>query len=737
MLKVIKRNLKDIVDFDKSKIVIAINKAGNGIDKKVSEDIAEEIYEEYKDSENITISTIEELVYNKLINKGFALTARAYEGYRSVRAFQRNNNSTDKTYEELFSGNSIYWNTENSNKNPKINSTLRDYTAGVVNEDISKRKLLTPEVVHAHEEGIIHFHDIDYFLQTISNCCLINLEDMLQNGTMINGIMIDKPKKFTTAMTIATQIITSVTSSQYGGTSISLTHLAPFVRDSYNKQFNRLQKFYGKKLYKKYVDEWQDKFGDKKDLFREFITYQMNDLATSEAKELTRKEIEDGVQTFNYQVNSMTTTNGQAPFITVFMYLNETEEYKDELAMIIEEFLHQRIVGMKNKNGVFVTPAFPKLIYVLEEDNIKENSKYWYLTELSAKCTAKRLVPDYISEKIMKKLKDGNCFPVMGCRSCLAPWKDENDNYKFYGRFNQGVVTLNLPDVALSSDKDLDKFWDLMEERTELCHRALLLRHNRLENTLSDVAPIMWQHGGIARLKQGENINKILHGGYSSISLGYAGIYECIKYMTGLSHTTEEGKELTIKVLEFMNNKCKQWTEEDDIGYSIYGSPIESTTYKFAKCLKKRFGIIEGITDKNYITNSYHIPVTEKIEAFDKLEKESVFQALSSGGAISYVETSNLSNNIPAVLEVIKFIYDTIMYAELNTKNDYCQECGYDGEILIDDDMNWYCPNCGNRDMDTMNVARRTCGYIGTNGWNYGRTQEIKERYIHLDDQID
>lgn len=713
-MKVIKRDCTE-VDFDKSKISNAILKAmknGSGIVKpKIAEDIANEIEEKYKDKEEVSIYDIELMVYDKLITKKQKLTAKAYEGYRSIREFQRENeNTTDSEISELLDGESEYWNTENSNKNSKVLNTQRDYMAGIVSKDISRRFLLPPEIVQANDEGIIHFHDIDYFgMKAMSNCSLINLEDMLQNGTCINKVMIEKPHRFITACTIATQIILGVTSLQYGGATITLTHLAPFVRDSYNKYYDKY-KSWG------FNDEDCKKY----------------------AKKDTKKEIADGVQTFNYQCNSMSNSNGQSPFLSVFMYLGETTEYKKELAMIIEEFLNQRLLGLKNEVGVYVTQAFPKLLYVLEEDNIHENSPYYYLTELAAKCTAKRMNPDYISEKMMKKYKEGNCFPCMGCRSFLSPYKDENGNYKFYGRFNQGVVTLNLVDVALSSEGDYDKFWDLMEQRTELCHKALLCRHKRLEGTLSDVAPLLWQYGAFARLKKGETIDKLLHNGYASISLGYAGLYECVKYMTGKSHIdSQEGHDFGISVMQFMNNKCDQWNKEHYIGFSIYGSPIENTTYKFAKCLQKRFGVIEGITDKNYITNSYHTFVKEPINAFDKLAKESEFQALSLGGAISYVETSGLINNANAILEVNKFIYNHIMYAEENTKSDYCQVCGYDGEIQIIDENNeliWECPNCHNRDKDKMNVARRTCGYIGTNFWGKGRTQEIKERYVHLTD---
>lgn len=713
-MKVIKRDCTE-VDFDKTKISNAILKAmenGSGIVKpKIAEDIANEIEEECKNKDEVSISDIESMVYDKLITKKQRLTAKAYEGYRSIREFQRENeNTTDSEIDELLDGESEYWNTENSNKNSKVLNTQRDYMAGIVSKDISRRFLLPPEIVQAHDEGIIHFHDIDYFgMNAMSNCSLINLEDMLQNGTCINKVMIEKPHKFITACTIATQIILGVTSLQYGGATITLTHLAPFVRDSYNK------------YYEKYKS-WG--FSDK-----DCKRYAESD---------TKKEVADGVQTFNYQCNSMSNSNGQSPFLSVFMYLGETTEYKKELAMIIEEFLNQRLLGLKNEVGVYVTQAFPKLLYVLEEDNIHENSPYWYLTKLAAKCTAKRMNPDYISEKIMKKYKEGNCFPCMGCRSFLSPYKDENGNYKFYGRLNQGVVTLNLVDVALSSEGDYEKFWDLMEQRTELCHKALLCRHKRLEGTLSDVAPLLWQYGAFARLEKGEKIDKLLHNGYASISLGYAGLYECVKYMTGKSHIdSQEGHDFGIKVMQFMNDKCDQWNKEHYIGFSIYGSPIENTTYKFAKCLQKRFGIIKGITDRNYITNSYHTFVKESINAFDKLAKESEFQALSLGGAISYVETDGLVNNVDAILEMNKFIYDHIMYAEENTKSDYCQICGYDGEIkIIDEDgeLIWECPNCHNRNKDKMNVARRTCGYIGTNYWGKGRTQEIKERYVHMTD---
>lgn len=726
-MKVLKRDCTE-ADFDKDKITQAILKAmknGSGIIKpKIAEDIANEIYEENKDKDEISISDIESMVYDKLITKRQRLTAKAYEGYRSIREFQRDNDNTiDTQISELLDGTSDYWNNENSNKNPKLLTTQRDYMAGILSTDITRRFLLPPEIVQAHDDGIIHFHDADYFAQNaISNCCLINLDDMLQNGTCINKIQIDKPHRLITATTIATQIITAVTSSQYGGATITLTHLAPFVRDSYNQ----------------YLKKYRDRGCTK-------------ERCVECAKEDLKKEISDAVQTFNYQCNSMTTTNGQSPFLSVFMYLGETDEYKEELAMLIEEFLNQRIQGMKNEVGVYITQAFPKLLYVLEEDNVYESSKYWYLTKLAAKCTAKRMVPDYISEKVMLDLK-GDVYPCMGCRSFLTPdrFTDNNlgniakaknynpDAHKYYGRFNQGVVTINLPDIALSSDSDFDLFWTIFDERTELCHKALRIRHDRLKETVSDVAPIIWQDGAFARLEKGEKIKNLLYNGYSTISLGYAGLYECVKYMTGHSHTDNaEGTKFALEVMQKLNDKCVEWKAAENIDYSLYGSPIESTTYKFAKCLKKRFGVIEGITDRDYITNSYHVPVFEAIDPFTKLELESKFQKLSPGGAISYVECADLTKNTDVVLKVMQFIYDHIMYAELNTKSDYCQACGYDGEIkIIDEDgeLIWECPQCGNRDKSKMNVARRTCGYIGSNFWNQGRTEEIAERYVHIDD---
>ena len=715
-MKVIKRD-GHMVDYCPEKIEQAILKANKEVEEseQASNTQIRNIikYIESLGKKRILVEDIQDIIEMKLMSIGKYQLAKKYITYRYTRELVRRSNTTDLAIKELIDGENEYWNTENSNKNAKIVTTQRDYLAGITSTDITRRFLLPEEIVEAHDQGIIHFHDADYFAQNaLHNCDLINLEDMLQNGTNINGVMIEKPHKFLTAVTIATQIITAVSSSQYGGCTITLTHLAPFVRDSYNRYL---------KIYKnrKLSKEDCEKF----------------------AKEDLKTEITAGVQTFQYQVNSMTTTNGQAPFLSVCMYLGETEEYKEELAMIIEEFLNQRIEGMKNEKGVYITPAFPKLLYVLEEDNIHENSKYYYLTELAAKCTAKRMVPDYISEKMMKKLKidkngDGQCYPCMGCRSFLTPFVDKDGKPKYYGRFNQGVVTINLVDVALSADKDEELFWKIFDERLELCHRALQIRHKRLAKATSDVAPILWQHGALARLGKGESIHELLHGGYSTISLGYAGLYECVKFMTGHSHTDNgKGKEFALEVMQKLNDKCKEWKEAENVDYSVYGTPIESTTYKFAKCLRERFGIIKGITDRNYITNSYHVPVFEEIDAFTKLSLESEFQKLSPGGAISYIETPNLQNNIPSVIEVIKFIYDNIMYAELNTKSDYCQKCGFDGEILINDDLEWYCPNCGNKDHDTLNVARRTCGYIGTKFWNKGRTQEIKERVLHLDNK--
>ena len=732
MKKVVKRN-KEIVDYDEDKIRLALKQANSEVPIKhrITNSEIDNIVSFISSLEvdKLNVEEIQDRIEQKLMELNKFRLAKQYITYRYKHELIRKSNTTDETIRELLDGKSEYWNTENSNKNARVVTTQRDYIAGVCSTDISKRLLLPEDVVKAHDKGIIHFHDIDYYAQkSLHNCCLINLDDMLQNGTNINGVMIEKPHRLLTATTIATQIITAVASSQYGGTSINLHDLAPFVRESYDK----------------YVKIYLD---------RGCIPSQAQQYANEDLK----REIKSSVQTFNYQINSMSTTNGQAPFLTVFMYLNGNVEYKNEIALLIEEFLNQRILGMKNDKGVYITPAFPKLIYVLEEDNIKEDSKYWYLTQLSAKCSAKRLVPDYISEKVMKELKvnsDGShsCYSVMGCRSALTPdrFSDKLGNIakaknyvegqpKFNGRFNQGVVTISLPDVAFSSKGDINKFWKLMDKRTELCHKALQCRHERLEQVTSDVAPILWQYGALARLDKGEKLTNLLHNGYSTISLGYAGLYECVKYMTGKSHTTDEGEEFGLQVMQYLNDKCAKWKEEENIDYSIYGTPIESTTYKFAKCLKKRFGNdifvqLDG-KDRDYITNSYHVPVFEEINPFEKLEKEAKFQKLSPGGAISYIECSNLTHNPEAVLEIIKFIYDNIMYAELNTKSDYCQKCGYSGEILLDDNLEWYCPNCNNRDHNLLNVARRTCGYIGSNFWNKGRTQEIKDRYVHLDNK--
>ena len=719
-MKIIKRNGAEEV-FDIKKIVVAVTKADASSENRSLtdaqiEDIAEFVeFKCNKLNRAVSVEEIQDMVENQIMATGAFDLARRYVRYRFKRSLVRKANTTDNRILSLIECNNEDVKQENSNKNPAVNSVQRDYMAGEVSRDLTQRMLLPEDIVEADKAGIIHFHDSDYYAQHMHNCDLVNLEDMLQNGTVISGTMIEKPHSFSTACNIATQIIAQVASNQYGGQSISLAHLAPFVqvsRDKIRTEVLGEMKLVGIEYPKEVLDEIVER--------------------------RLKKEITKGVQTIEYQVITLMTTNGQAPFLTVFMYLNEakSEAEKKDLAMIIEETLKQRWQGVKNEAGVWVTPAFPKLIYVLEEDNIDEGTPYYYLTELAAKCTAKRLVPDYISEKKMKELKEGNCFPVMGCRSALSPWKDENGNYQFYGRFNQGVVTINLVDVALSSGGDMEKFWKIFDERLDLCYRALMCRHNRLKGTLSDAAPILWQYGALARLKKGETIDKLLYGGYSTISLGYAGLYECVKYMTGKSHTDPEATPFALDVMKHMNEACDKWKEETNIGFSIYGSPIESTTYKFAKCLQKRFGIVPGVTDKSYITNSYHVHVCEEIDAFEKLKFESQFQALSTGGAISYVEVPNMQDNIPAVLQVIRFIYDNIMYAELNTKSDYCQECGYDGEIQIvtteDGKLEWECPHCGNRNQDTLNVARRTCGYIGTQFWNQGRTQEIKERVLHL-----
>ena len=719
-MKIIKRNGSEAV-FDITKIIVAVSKANKEIDERQRltneqiRTIAANVEEKCVAMGRApSVEEIQDLVEKQIMGQGAFDVAKEYICYRYTRSLARRANTTDNQILSLIECNNEEVKQENANKNPTVNSVQRDYMAGEVSKDITRRILLPREIVEAHEQGIIHFHDMDYFAQHMHNCDLVNLEDMLQNGTVITGTLIEKPHSFSTACNIATQIVAQVASNQYGGQSISLAHLAPFVQISREK-------------------------------IRREVEVEIGELGVSPdeaqiskmVERRLREEIKRGVQTIQYQVVTLMTTNGQAPFITVFMYLNEAknDREKRDLAMIIEEVLLQRYEGVKNEKGVWVTPAFPKLIYVLQEDNITPGSEYYYLTELAAKCTAKRMVPDYISEKKMKELKEGNCFPVMGCRSALSPWKDENGNYKFYGRFNQGVVTLNLVDVALSSGGDMEKFWKVFDDRLDLCYRALMCRHNRLKGTLSDAAPILWQYGAISRLKKGEPIDKLLYGGYSTISLGYAGLCECVRYMTGKSHTDPSATPFALAVMKYMNAACEKWKAETTIGFGLYGTPLESTTYKFAKCLQRRFGIIPGVTDKPYITNSYHVHVTEHIDAFEKLRFESQFQALSTGGAISYVEVPNMQNNLEAVLQIIRYIYDNIMYAELNTKSDYCQKCGYDGEIqIVEDDgkLVWECPNCGNRDQDTMNVARRTCGYIGTQFWNQGRTAEIKERVLHL-----
>ena len=726
-MKIIKRNGSEVL-FDQTKITAAIEKANNEVvetDRLSDEDIDNITnnvkYQCEKMKRALNVEEIQNLVENEIMKLNAFAVARKYITYRYMRALVRKSNTTDEQILSLIECANEEVKQENSNKNPTVNSVQRDYMAGEVSKDITKRLLLPGHIVKAHEEGIIHFHDSDYFAQHMHNCCLVNLEDMLQNGTVISETMIERPKSFSTACNIATQIIAQVASSQYGGQSISLSHLAPFV-DVSRQKFRK---------------EVREEFEQENIPVSE---EQINELAEYRV----RKEINRGVQMIQYQVITLMTTNGQAPFVTVFMYLNEVPDgqIKDDLALIIEETLNQRILGVKNEKGVYVTPAFPKLIYVLEENNISEDSKYWYLTELAAKCTAKRMVPDYISEKKMLELKvdkndEGHCYTCMGCRSFLTPYVDpETNKPKYYGRFNQGVVTINLVDVACSSKGDMKEFWRIMDERLDLCKEALMCRHNRLKGTVSDVAPILWQYGALARLKKGETIDKLLYGGYSTISLGYAGLCECVTYMTGKSHTDPDATPFALEVMQHLNDACAKWKEEENIDFSLYGTPIESTTYKFAKCLQKRFGKIPGVTDKNYITNSYHVNVTEEIDAFTKLTFESQFQKLSPGGAISYVEVPNMQDNIEAVLAVMKHIYEHIMYAELNTKSDYCMECGYDGEIQIKEDKDgkliWVCPNCGNTNQDKMSVARRTCGYIGTQFWNQGRTQEIKERVLHL-----
>ncbi len=725
-MKIIKRSGAE-VDFDPKKIEIAVKKANESVvpSERMSDIQIKRIAEDVESAatnvnRSLSVEEIQDMVEDQIMNQRAFDVARRYITYRYQRALVRKANTTDEQILSLIECNNEEVKQENSNKNPTVNSVQRDYMAGEVSKDITKRLLLDNDIVEAHEQGIIHFHDADYFAQHMHNCDLVNLEDMLQNGTVISGTLIEKPHSFSTACNIATQIIAQVASCQYGGQSISLAHLAPFVDIS------------RKKIYSDVLEE-----------FCEAGT----EITPEKAREITEKrllnEVRKGVQMIQYQVVTLMTTNGQAPFVTVFMYLNEAknEQEKRDLALIIEEVLKQRYQGVKNEKGVWITPAFPKLIYVLEDDNITEDGEYWYLTKLSAKCTAKRMVPDYISEKVMLKNKidkngEGHCYTCMGCRSFLTPYVDENGKPKYYGRFNQGVVTVNLVDIGLSAQGDIDKFWKIFDDRMQLCHRALQARHERLTGTVSDAAPILWQYGALLRLKKGETIDKYLHGGYSTLSLGYAGLWECVYSMIGKKLTEPEGEEFGLEIMKKLNEYTAKWKADENIDYSLYGTPLESTTYKFAKCLQKRFGIIKGVTDKNYITNSYHVHVTENIDAFDKLALEAKFQALSPGGAISYVEVPDMQNNIDAVISVMKFIYDNIMYAELNTKSDYCQVCGYDGEIEIsendDGKLVWKCPNCGNTDQDKMNVARRTCGYIGTQFWNQGRTQEIKERVLHL-----
>lgn len=716
MVKVIKRDCTE-ANFNKEKILNAILKAmtsGSGIVKpKIAEDIADEIFEETKDREEVSISEIESMVFDKLISKKQRLTARAYEGYRSIREFQREENELDDVVYGIVEGTDKEVLDENSNKNAYIAPTQRDLIAGELSRNYSRRNLLPINITQAHDEGVIHFHDADYFVQHIHNCQLVNLEDMLQNGTVINTKMIEKPKSFQTACTVATQIVQQVANSQYGGQTITLSHLAPFVRISREKWVKRV------------IQDFEETG----------VTYNMEHVNYIADKRL-REEIKAGIQTIQFQVNTFNTSNGQSPFLTVFMYISENPEYEKETAMLIEEVLNQRYEGMKNEVGVPVTPSFPKLIFVLDENNIFKDSKYYYLKKLACKCVAKRMMPDFISAKIMKQNYDGEVFPCMGCRSFLSNWKDENGKYKWYGRFNQGVVTLNLVDIGLSADKDMDKFWNILDERLRLCYQALMLRHERLEGTSTTISPIHWQYGAIARLSKDDKIDDLLHNGYSTISLGYAGLYECVLSMLGVSHTAEEGEKFALAVMNKLKATCDKWKKDTGIGFGLYGTPLESTTYKFARKLRDRFGVIEGITDKDYITNSYHVNVREEIDAFRKLGFEAQFQKISSGGAVSYVEVTNLNNNLGAIEQIVDYMYDTIQYAEINTKSDYCQICGFDGEILLDENLEWYCPNCGNRDHKKMNVCRRTCGYLGDNFWSRGRTQEIGERYVHIDNHL-
>lgn len=717
MMRVIKRN-GHTVDFDATKIENAILKAmkcGSGIiDEQCAKDIAREIEEWHRYSDgDISIYRIEGQVFEKLIEKGQILTAKAYEGHRKVREFQRETNTIDNEIYGIVNQTNKEAMEENSNKDATVLATQRDLIAGEFSKDYCRRLLLPPKIVQAHDDGIIHFHDMDYYIQKMHNCDLVNLKDMFAQGTVINDKLIETPKSLQTACTVATQIVQQVANGQYGGQTISLAHLSPYVRISYEKHKKNVINE-GKMIGIDYSDEQIEKI----------------------AKSRLKDEIKAGIQTIQYQINTFSTTNGQAPFLSVFMYLKEEPEYIEETAMLIEETLRQRYVGMKNPVGAYVTPAFPKLLYVLDDNNVPQDSKYRYLTDLAVKCVAKRMMPDFISAKIMRENYEGQVFPCMGCRSFLSPWKDENGEYKWYGRFNQGVVTLNLADAGLSADHNLDNFWKILDERLELCKEALLLRHESLKGTIADVSPIHWRYGALARLKSGEKIDKLLENGYSTISLGYIGLYECVVALIGQTHTSKEGNELATKIMERLREACDSWKEETGLGFGLYGTPAESTTYTFARALKKRFGIVPGVTDKDYLTNSYHVNVREHIDAFSKLEVEAKFQKLSSGGAISYVEVTNMSQNLDALSALIDYMYETIQYAEINTKSDYCQECGFDGEILLDENREWYCPNCGNRNHKTLNVCRRTCGYLGDNFWNQGRTQEIAERFVHLDNHL-
>ncbi len=717
-MKVVKRD-NSVVDFDASKIESAILKAmkyGSGVVKEdIASGIANEIYNECKarNTASISIYEIEDAVFDKLINANQRITAKSYEGYRKVREFQRGINTIDNDIYGIVTGDNKEAINENSNKDSYILSTQRDLIAGEFSKDYCRRTKIPTRIVQAHDDGIIHFHDMDYFVQNMHNCDLVNLKDIFENGTVINGKLIETPKSLQTACTVATQIVQQVANGQYGGQTIAISHLAPYVRVSFNK-------------YKRKVKEEGMAIG---------ISYTEEQIETI-ANSRLHDEIVSGIQTIQYQINTFTTSNGQAPFLSIFMYLKEEPEYEKETAMLIEEILNQRYIGMKNEVGAYVTPAFPKLLYVLDDNNVPKDSEYRYLTDLAVKCVAKRMMPDFISAKIMRENYDGEVFPCMGCRSFLSPWKDENGKYKWYGRFNQGVVTINLVDIGLTAEKDMDAFWNIFDKRLELCKEALMLRHESLEGTISNVTPIHWQHGALARLKKGETIDKLLHNGYSTISLGYIGLYECVLSMLGTSHTTEEGEKFALEIMNRLRRACDEWKEETGLGFGLYGTPAESTTYTFAKALRRKFGVIEGITDKDYITNSYHVNVKEEIDPFAKLGFEAQFQKISSGGAISYVEVTNMSNNLEAMSQLIEYMYETIQYAEINTKSDYCQECGFDGEILLDENYEWYCPNCGNRNHKTLNVCRRTCGYLGDNFWNKGRTEEIGDRYVHLDNRV-